>query len=718
MAEEELNKIKKSLRSVLISCPEGTPINKVESDYRTFMGGSLPYRQFGYSNVEGFLRSIPDTVRINGAVAFGVATAEIKHVTKLINNQRKVTSAVKRVHKANIQRSYSLPFQNAPRYTGGNSGKYAWRPPTQPPPQYKHPMHASYPTFGQSRPPGPPHGYPGPPGYHGPPHGPPRPPPPGPPRSSGFHMPSGYHGPPGPHGQHLPPPQHANRHGPIFPSVGSHPPPPPPHHMMPSSAPGLSQFLPTAPPAPSVPVQNDTQEDLIFSNNEIHDLLLKEKIPDAQILVHILSLAFPYIYRGSHIAIIELNISLCIDIATAIALDLEEELQGTPAILVVKMKEFQDFNTLESSSKVDRFNKHDFHNTKSKVITLNFLEMLSLLNTNNDHFYNSTTYVIFADIQESQIHMLNTLLPPELQYLFLLTCAQPKTTFYKQPYIMIRKWTETHFTDVAYNNDSLIEKLQDKLSYLNIDNSSNPSTPNLTQDYPKVIQDAVPNGHPPIVPIPQAANTAVHPKAFSPALKQLAESTLNANINLFIQAGPTKGKTSLLLELSVNKVDVSYDHLQIVLTAPNPKTSGQLFIRLKEYVHAKGITEVRAFGYTEGSFDKLNLYIVEQKVHILVIENSHLLSLLSKNPSLLRHCKLLGCDELYGSFYARQVPTTVVGCFSKLYSHSTQIIVITHPIEKEDVLLCHLPKPFWHLKEDPSSTEAKEKYIVTFFIAN
>ena len=475
------------------------------------------------------------------------------------------------------------------------------------------------------------------------------------------------------------------------------------------TAPG-PQFLPISPP----PVQDDNAEELIFSNNEIIDLLSKENIPKSSSLVQILSLSFPYIYRGSHITIIELSIPLCIDIATAVALDLEEELDGTPAILVVKMQEFHDFCVLESSERVERFNSNEFRRTKAKVVTLSFLDMISLLNTNNEHFYKSTTYVIFADVQESHMPLLNTLLPPELQYLFLLTCVEPKMTLYKQPYIMIRKWMPSQFTDVAYGSETLIENLQDKLTYLN----ENTTVPKVTQGPSKVVQNSSPvvNGDSPAMP--HAANGANHSKSLSPALKQLTEATLKGNINLFIQAGPSKGKTTLLLEVAVSKVDVSLDQLQIVLTAPNPKISGQLFIRLKEYVYAKEITEVRAFGYTEGSFDKLNLYLVEQKVHILVIENSHLFSLVSKNPSTLKYCRLLGCDELYGSFYTKQVPTTIASCFGKLFSHSTQVIVMAHPSENEDILQPHIPKPSWHIKEDSSSTAAKEKYIITFFNAN
>ena len=687
MGEEELSKIKKSLRSVLISCPEGTPLNKVESDYRSFMGVSLSYQQFGHRNVESFLRSIPDTVRLNGTIAYGVACEEIRHVTRLINNQRKVTSAVKRVQRAKqTPRIYSQPFHNAPRPPGGHPNKYSWHPPPHTPPykqqvQYPPP----YPPFVPSRPPGP-HGY------------------------------HGSYGSPGPHRPPGQPPQHPMRQGSFFPQVGPPmpprvfppPPPPPPPHP--------TQFLPTGPPPPPIPAAEDLGDELIFSNSEILDLLSKEKVPKSPQLVQVLSLAFPYIYRGSHVAILDLSIPLCIDIATAVALDCEEELNGTPAILVCKMQEFHDFCLLESSPKVQCFKIQQFQNTKVKVLTLSFLDMMSLLNTNNEHFYKSTTFVIFVDLQESHMPLLNTLLPPELQYLFLFTCDKMSTNLYTQPHIVIRKWN-TQFTDVAYNEEKPIEKLQQKLDYLNGTASLNASVPKATQGPPQVVQNPVPtvNGHSSAKP--NSSNSAKQPKIPSPALKQLTESTLKANINLFIQAGPTKGKTSLLLELAVIKVDVTLDFLQIVLTAPNPKTSGQLFTRLKEYVNAKGITEVRAFGYTEGSFDKLNLYITEQKVHILVIENSHLSSLLSKNYLLLKHCKLLGFDELYGSSYTKQVPTSIANCFGRIYSHSTQIIVMTHPAENDELLQSHIPRPSWHIKEHPASTDAKEKYIVTFLNA-
>ena len=389
-------------------------------------------------------------------------------------------------------------------------------------------------------------------------------------------------------------------------------------------------------------------------------------------------------------------------------------MEGTPAILVCKMQDFHDFKLLESSPKVQCFDSYKFRDTTSKVLTINFEEMLNLLSSNNEHFYKSTTFVIFVDLLPAHMPLLENLLPPELQYLFLLTTG--KDFSFKLPHIVLRRWG-TDFTDVAYNGETCIAKLQTKLAILNptpLPSPLPPSSPTVQQAESNTQQKnaksaTVTNGKPPV----KTNGTSV--KVSSYALRLLTEEPYKAKINLFIQASANRGKTSLLLEFALNRVDVTLDKLQIVLTAPNPSTSGNLFLRLKDFVNLKGITEVRAFGYTEGSFEKLNLYITEQKVHILVIENAHLLSLMQKNPAILNHCKLLGCDELYGAFYTKQVPTTVAKCFGKLKLDTTQIITVSRQSEKEGLLQIHLPKPFWHIKEEDGNDEHKEKYLVTFF---
>ncbi|KAI6649307.1 hypothetical protein LOD99_11673 [Oopsacas minuta] len=692
MTDDQLSQMKKSLRAVLISCPEGTPLAKVESDYRSFMGESLSYRQFGFRNIESFLRSIPDTVRVSGPIAYGVACEEIKHVTKLINNQRKVTSNLKNVRRArdNARLQPFFPHPSIPNKYSWGSGAPQHAPLYPPLPPPHHPIH--YSQYGHRH------------------HGPPR------------------H--PGPHG-----PQQM-RHPPFYPPPVT---PPLPSHsdFHPSSHP--PKFQPSAPlnsphsHSPS-PTPSETGDEIIFSNAEIIELLKKEDVYITKQLVIILSLAFPYIYRGSHIAILDLSIPLCIDIATAVAFDCEEELEGTPAILVCKMQDVYDCTQLEKSSRVKLFNVNEFKSTKVKVLTIKFPEMINLLTSNNDHFYKSVTFVIFVDIKPAHMLIIHDLLPPELQYLFLFTSSCNGIS-YKPPHVVIRKWG-TQYTDVAYNNETIIDKLKYKLSYLN--NSPIPSPSTLLPTPPVVTQQTTTQPPPRPTeqqqqqqaakkPTPSEENSPVRTNCVSATertrfpsdgLRHLSEASFKANINMFIQAGPNKGKTCLLIEFALSKVDVTQDMLQVILTAPNPKTSGQLFLRLKEYVNLQDITEVRAFGYTEGNFEKLSLYISEQKVHVLVIENSHLPALQSKSPALLKNCKLLGCDELYGSFYTKQVPTTVSGCFRKLNPNTTQIITIAHPSDKEEILQSHMPKPFWHIKEEIGSTEQKEKYLVTFFNNN
>ena len=760
--EDDLNQIKKCLRSVLISCPEGTPLNKVESDYKSFMGIPLDYRRLGFRSIESFLSSIPDTARLQGNIVFGVSCAEIKHVTKLINNQRKVTSNVKRVQKAR-QRARQPPPAPAPTYRPSSGpSKFAWGGQ----PRLGTPIHQH---FHPMRPPM-------------------------------------AYGPPPPAMRQGPPPQRA-----------------PPLLPFPHVPPNFQQV----PPPPQ-------EDELIFSEEEIFELLTKENIPISPPLSHILSLTFPYIYRGSHVTILDLDISLCKEIATAVAIDCEEELEGSPAVIVCKMFDSQDLALLEASHKVESFKTiAKFEKTKVKVITIKFQDLIHLLNMNNVHFYQQTTFIIFVDIDSSRMTLLSTMLPSELQYLFLSTCCDPgenSRALYKQPQIVIAK-DSGHYRDFANNGEKVIEHLARKLAILNTRHPPqqplpSPSSPkgdskqtskipqqtymippqpqkvpvqphniprqphnipmqphalpqqpynlprqpntlpqqpynrpqhpnNLPQQpynlprqpynlphqpntipiqglsivptpYPTVTQaSAIPTQS--IDKQPEANNltnntayvngakpsdTAASKDHF-PALKHLTESALKSSVNLLIQADPNKGKTTLLLEYAISKVDTSIDKLQIVITTPSPRSCSSIFLRLKEFVGLKENTEVRAFGYSEGSLDKLNAYLVEQKVHILVMDNAHFSSLVLKAPTITSHCKLIGCDELYGSHYNKQVPSSIKSFLEKVINSSIQLIVMTHPNEDEQLIHDLFPKPYWHIRQEESSKK-RDKYTVSF----
>lgn len=56
--------IEKLLRAVLQSSKEGVPVSRIQSDYHSLCGESIPLKRLGYSNIEDYLRSIPSVVRL------------------------------------------------------------------------------------------------------------------------------------------------------------------------------------------------------------------------------------------------------------------------------------------------------------------------------------------------------------------------------------------------------------------------------------------------------------------------------------------------------------------------------------------------------------------------------------------------------------------------------------------------------------------------------
>lgn len=89
----DLEKCKKYLRSILLANKGGVPGAQVMARYKDIVGESVPYRKFNFSNLENFLRSIPDvcriTVRGRDVMVVGVETPETKHIKDLIQRQGK-----------------------------------------------------------------------------------------------------------------------------------------------------------------------------------------------------------------------------------------------------------------------------------------------------------------------------------------------------------------------------------------------------------------------------------------------------------------------------------------------------------------------------------------------------------------------------------------------------------------------------------------------------
>lgn len=91
--DQVLGKLKKELRSLLISAPRGVALPLLAKDYKMVMGKELPYREMGYRNLEQFIDSVPDTIRLGhgpaGITCFAVANAETQQIARFVASQKK-----------------------------------------------------------------------------------------------------------------------------------------------------------------------------------------------------------------------------------------------------------------------------------------------------------------------------------------------------------------------------------------------------------------------------------------------------------------------------------------------------------------------------------------------------------------------------------------------------------------------------------------------------
>lgn len=61
--EKIKEELKKTIRSLLLSCKDGQPQRFLERDHSEIMGYSIPYRKLGYSSVTDLLDSLPDVCK-------------------------------------------------------------------------------------------------------------------------------------------------------------------------------------------------------------------------------------------------------------------------------------------------------------------------------------------------------------------------------------------------------------------------------------------------------------------------------------------------------------------------------------------------------------------------------------------------------------------------------------------------------------------------------
>ncbi len=111
--EKLLDRVRKDLRSVLISAPRGVPIRMLIRDFKTVLGYELPYRQFSFQTVEDFVRKVPDVARISSGVTgeptcFAVADQCTSQIARFVASQK----------KPKIKRSNAPPLLNKPVFSG------------------------------------------------------------------------------------------------------------------------------------------------------------------------------------------------------------------------------------------------------------------------------------------------------------------------------------------------------------------------------------------------------------------------------------------------------------------------------------------------------------------------------------------------------------------------------------------------------------------------
>lgn len=89
----KLDNVKKIIKSLVLSSREGLTSDVLSKEYISTEGKQIPFFEFGYPNLNAFLRSIPDTVRTqqngNKLIISRVVTKESEHITKLVDQQNK-----------------------------------------------------------------------------------------------------------------------------------------------------------------------------------------------------------------------------------------------------------------------------------------------------------------------------------------------------------------------------------------------------------------------------------------------------------------------------------------------------------------------------------------------------------------------------------------------------------------------------------------------------
>ncbi|XP_073993949.1 uncharacterized protein isoform X1 [Rhodnius prolixus] len=90
--KKELKTLKAEIRSLIVSSPVGLTVEKFLREFKECIGLTLPFKDFGYSNAQDFLNSMPDVLQLKktatGVLLVPVENELTSHINKLVSNQR------------------------------------------------------------------------------------------------------------------------------------------------------------------------------------------------------------------------------------------------------------------------------------------------------------------------------------------------------------------------------------------------------------------------------------------------------------------------------------------------------------------------------------------------------------------------------------------------------------------------------------------------------
>ncbi|XP_018318285.1 tudor domain-containing protein 7 isoform X2 [Mycetomoellerius zeteki] len=115
----------RKLRSCLISCKGGIKLENLRADYRVITGESLPFKQFGYSSVENFVRNVPDVIvnKKNGELFVeAIPSKTSAHLTKLVSRQKSTKRKIRPQPKKWTPPRHVKGFSYGSRSNNLNSG--------------------------------------------------------------------------------------------------------------------------------------------------------------------------------------------------------------------------------------------------------------------------------------------------------------------------------------------------------------------------------------------------------------------------------------------------------------------------------------------------------------------------------------------------------------------------------------------------------------------